>query len=331
MKNKILITGGAGYIGSSVANFLIDRGIKVTIIDNLITGNINFIPKKAQFEKCDIDNKKEISRILRENKYDVVLHFAGLIRVDESVKKPKKYFNYNYEKAKKFFDICIKNGINKIILSSTAAVYGNQKQKPLNEKNKTKPLNPYAKSKLKIEKYLIKKAKETKFSYIILRYFNVAGTELKMRTGLSSKLSTHLIKVACEVAVKKKNILTIYGNNYQTPDGTTIRDYIHISDLSEIHLLTINDIIKKNKSNIFNCGYGKGYSVKQVIFALNKILKKKIPTKIGKPRPMDADYLVANAKKFEDYFNWKPKFNNLNKIIQSSLTWELKLKKKLKN
>ena len=327
MKNRILITGGAGYIGSSVSNFLIDKGLSVTIIDNLVTGNKKFIPKKAHFEKCDIDNEKEISRILTERNYDLVIHFAGLIRVDESVKKPDKYFLYNYTKAKKFFDICLKFGLNNIILSSTASVYEDKKKKPISERDKTNPKNPYAKSKLKTETYLVKKSKNNKIDYTILRYFNVAGTEAKMRSGLASKFSTHLIKVACEVATKKRNMLVINGNNYNTHDGTTIRDYIHISDLAEIHLLSLRDLLKNKRSNIYNCGYGKGYSVRDVIDCLNSIIKKKIPVKIGKRRLKDSEYLVANTKKFNDYFKWKPKFNNLRTIIKSSLKWEKKLNK----
>ena len=315
MKNRILITGGAGYIGSSVSNFLIDKGLSVTIIDNLVTGNKKFIPKKAHFEKCDIDNEKEISRILTERTYDLVIHFAGLIRVDESVKKPDKYFLYNYIKAKKFFDICLKFGLNNIILSSSASVYEDKRKKPLTEKDKTNPKNPYAKSKLKIERYLIKKSKNVKMNYTILRYFNVAGTEAKMRSGLASKFSTHLIKVACEVATKKRNMLIINGNDYNTPDGTTIRDYIHISDLTEIHLLSLKDLLKNERSNIYNCGYGRGYSVKDVIDCLHLILKKKIPLKIGKRRPKDSQYLVANSKKFYRYFRWKPKYDDLRTII----------------
>ena len=327
MKKNILITGGAGYIGSCVANFLLENNYSVTIIDNLITGNIDFIPKSAKFEKCDIDDEIKISKIISKTKFDAVIHFAGLIRVDESVKKPEKYFLYNYKKAKNFFNICFKFGLNNIILSSTASVYGNQKQKPLTEKAKTQPINPYARSKLKIEKYLIKKSKTKKFNYIILRYFNVAGTEIKMRSGLKSKFSTHLIKVACEVAVKKRNKLIINGDNYKTKDGTTIRDYIHVSDLAEIHLLSLKDLIKNKKSHIFNCGYGKGYSVKEVIECLNSILKKKISVQIGKRRKMDSQYLVANSQKFNDYFLWKPKFNDLKTIIASSLRWEMKLKR----
>ncbi|WP_075536113.1 UDP-glucose 4-epimerase GalE [Candidatus Pelagibacter communis] len=330
MLKNILITGGAGYIGSTVSHFLIDKGYSVTIIDNLITGHKHLVPKKADLIICDIDDEKRISNLLDKKKFELVMHFAGLIRVDESVKFPKKYYEYNYIKAKKFFEICFKKNLYNILLSSTAAVYGNKKKK-VSEKSNVNPLNPYAKSKLKIENYLIKKSNKLAVKYIILRYFNVAGTEKRMRTGLISNFSTHLIKRACEVITNKRDKLTINGDDYNTKDGTPIRDYIHVSDLAEIHYLSLKYLVKKKKSRIFNCGYGYGYSVKDVITELNKISKKKIQTNIGPRRKSDSVYLVANSKKFIDLFLWQPKFNDLSKILNSSLEWEKKIKKMNKN
>ena len=333
MSKNILITGGAGYIGSTVAHFLVDKGFSVTIIDSLITGNKSLIPKKANLVICDINDEIKISNLLNKRKFDLVMHFAGLIRVEESVLYPKKYNSFNFTKAKKFFQICFKYRLYNIILSSTAAVYGNLYKKKIPENAKLKPINPYAKSKLEIEKFLINKSKKLPINYIILRYFNVAGAEKKMRTGLISKHSTHLIKIACEVATKIKKELIINGNNYNTKDGTAIRDYIHVSDLAEIHYLSCQDLIKNKKSNIFNCGYGTGYSVRQVINLLNLIVKYKISTRLGPRRPSDSKYLVANSQKFIKYFMWKPKFNDLSLIINSSLKWEKKLlsRKNVKN
>ena len=325
MKLNILITGGAGYIGSNVANLLIDKGYKVTIIDNLITGNLSLVPSKATLVVCDISDKIKVSKILKKKKFAAVLHFAGLIRVDESVKKPKKYHNYNFKKAKIFFDTCLKYNVNKIIFSSTASVYGNTNNKNVKEVDKLLPINPYASSKLKFEKYLLKKSNIKKMSYIILRYFNVAGADKKLRTGLVSKYSTHLIKVACEVATKKRKKIIINGNNYNTKDGTPIRDYIHVSDLSEIHLISLNHLLKGGKSEIFNCGYGKGYSVKEVINEMNRILKKKIISEVGSRRKGDSQKVVANVSKLKNYFSWKPKNNKLSKILKSSLEWEKNL------
>lgn len=203
MKN-ILLTGGAGYIGSHVTNSLIDNGYNVTVIDNLITGNKNLINPKAIFVNCDISNKEKIRDILKNNKFDIVMHFAGLIRVDESIQEPKKYNEFNYEKAKIFLNNCFENGLKKVIFSSTASVYGEPTKERVSEDDQLNPLNPYAETKLKLEKYLIKKSQQEDIFYVILRYFNVAGADKQLRSGLISKYSTHLIKIASEVAVGKK-------------------------------------------------------------------------------------------------------------------------------
>ena len=323
---KILITGGAGYIGSHVSHLLVDRGYNITIIDSLLTGNKKLIPKKAKFINSDISNVKKINRILQKNKFDLVIHFAGLIRVDESVKFPKKYLNNNYEKTKIFLSICLKNGLKKLIFSSTAAVYGNPKKNKVSENNKLNPLNPYAKSKLMIENFIKKLSKKNGLKFVILRYFNVAGADKKMRTGLISKYSTHLIKIVSEVAVKKRKKILINGDNYKTRDGTPIRDYIHVSDLAEAHLLSLRYLLKGNKSGIFNCGYGKGYSVKEIIQTANKLFNNTINFSIGPKRPGDSKYVVANPNKFIKTMKWKPKFNNIKKIIVSAVNWEKKLK-----
>ena len=323
---KILITGGAGYIGSHVSHLLVDRGYNITIIDSLLTGNKKLIPKKAKFINSDISNVKKINRILQKNKFDLVIHFAGLIRVDESVKFPRKYLNNNYEKTKIFLSICLKNGLKKLIFSSTAAVYGNPKKNKVSENNKLNPLNPYAKSKLMIENFIKKLSKKNDLKFVILRYFNVAGADKKMRTGLISKYSTHLIKIVSEVAVKKRKKILINGDNYKTRDGTPIRDYIHVSDLAEAHLLSLRYLLKGNKSGIFNCGYGKGYSVKEIIQTANKLFNNTINFSIGPKRPGDSKYVVANPNKFIKTMKWKPKFNNIKKIIVSAVNWEKKLK-----
>jgi len=323
---SVLLTGGAGYIGSNVANFLLDKGFKVTIIDNLITGKKSLVPKKAKLFICDIANQKKVSQIIKVNNFDTVMHFAGLVKVDESIKYPKKYNDFNYKKGKVFLNTCFKNNLKNIIFSSTASVYGNTGHKKVYENNKLKPLNPYAKSKYKLENYLIKNSKSNNFKYIILRYFNVAGADKKLRTGLISKSSTNLIKVICEVAVGKRKKLKINGNDYSTKDGTPVRDFIHVSDLAEIHYLTAKYLIKNNKSRIFNCGYGKGYSVLEVVNNMNSIVKKKIPIIIGNRRKKDIEISISSNKKFHKFIKWKPKFNNLKYILRTSFEWEKKLK-----
>ena len=324
MKN-ILVTGGAGYIGSHVVNLLIDKGYKVTIIDNLVTGTLNLINKKAEFHKTDIADALKVNDILKNKEFDIVMHFAGLIRVDESLKEPEKYNEYNYLKAKVFLDNCIKNNLKKIIFSSTASVYGNPRNLKVSESDELNPLNPYAETKLKFENYLKNQSKTNNIQYVILRYFNVAGADEKLRSGLISKYSTHLIKIASEVAVGKKSELIINGNDYDTPDGTPVRDYIHVCDLADIHLVSAEYLFKNNQSDVFNCGYGKGFSVKEVIETYNKFLEKKIKYKIGPKRLGDSKLVVANPDKFNKTMNWKPKFDNLEYILKTAYEWEKKL------
>jgi UDP-glucose 4-epimerase len=327
IKKNILLTGGAGYIGSTVAHYLIDKGYNVTIIDNLVTGNKNLVPKKAKLNVCDISNKKKVKKIIQSKKYEYVMHFAGFVRVDESVKFPKKYMKNNFEKTKLFLNTCFNNNLFNIIFSSTASVYRETFNKEkVSENQNLKPKNPYALSKLKAENFIISKSKYLPVKYIILRYFNVAGAENKNRTGLQSKFSTHLIKTACEVAFKERKNLIINGDNYKTKDGTPVRDYIHVSDLAEMHYIAAKNLIVEQKSDIYNCGYGKGYSVKDVVKIFNKVLKKNLPTKVGLRRKSDIGYVVANSNKFKQKFSWRPKYNNLKLIVSSSLKWEKKLK-----
>jgi|TARA_B110000285_G_scaffold102575_1_gene116733 UDP-glucose 4-epimerase len=323
--NNILITGGAGYIGSHVCHLLIEQGYKVTCIDSLITGNKELLPKQVKLEVFDIAEKEKVTKLIKDNNFDLVMHFAGLIRVDESVKQPKRYNNFNYLKAKIFLETCYKNGLKKIIFSSTASVYGNPKTQKVKETDPTNPLNPYASSKLELENFIRETSESYKAKYIILRYFNVAGADEKMRTGLISKVSSHLIKVACEVVIGKRDKLIINGDDYNTPDGTAIRDYIHISDLAEIHLISSNYLIDGGESNLFNCGYGNGFSIKDVINEFNKIINKNLETIIGPRRPGDSEMIVSDVEKFTKYFSWKPKYNNLNYILKTAIEWEKKL------
>ena len=323
---NILLTGGAGYIGSHTALSLIEKGNSVSIIDNLTTGDKKLIPNKAKYYKCDIADQKLIQKIISDNNFNLVIHFAGLTRVDESIRYPDKYDYNNFEKSKIFFESCINNKIKNIIFSSTASVYGDNNSSYIKETENLNPMNPYAKSKLKIEEYLIQKAKEKKISYIILRYFNVAGADIKNRSGLISKNSSNLVKVLCEVATNKRDKITINGNDYKTKDGTAIRDFIHVSDIADMHYVVAKFMLKETFSDVYNCGYGSGYSVKEVIKEMEKILTKKLKVDIGPRRENDIPISIANADKFKKKFNWKPKFNNLNYILTTALDWEKKLK-----
>ena len=324
MKN-ILVTGGAGYIGSHVCHLLTDNNYNVTCIDSLVTGNKELLPNKVNLNIFDIADKEKVSNLIKSNNFDLVMHFAGLIRVDESVKQPEKYRNFNFTKAKIFLKTCYENNLNKVIFSSTASVYGDPINEKVSEEDQLKPLNPYASSKLELENFIKISSKEFNSKYIILRYFNVAGADSKMRTGLISKFSSHLIKIASEVAVGKKDKLTINGDNYNTKDGTAVRDYIHVSDLADIHLISAKHLMAEGRSDIFNCGYGTGFTVKEVIDEFNTILKKKIKYEIGPRRPGDSMLLVANSDKFKKTFSWHPKFNDLKSILKTAYDWEKNL------
>ncbi len=323
---NILITGGAGYIGSNVCNLLLDKGCNITIIDNLVTGNKELVPKEAKLVISDIADEKRVEKLIKNENFDLVMHFAGLIRVDESVKEPEKYNNYNFEKAKKFLNICFNNNLTKVIFSSTASIYGNPEKQRVLESDEANPLNPYAQSKLKLENFIKNKSQEFNIRYVILRYFNVAGADEKLRSGLISKYSTHLIKRACEVAVGKRDKIIINGNDYDTSDGTPIRDYIHVSDLADIHLISANYLMNNGKSEIFNCGYGKGFSVKEVLENFNQVLDKKIKFEIGPRRDGDSKMIIANSDKFNKLFSWKPRFNDIKYIIKTAIEWERKIK-----
>ena len=323
---NVLLTGGAGYIGSHICYSLIDQGYKVSTIDNLITGNKDLIPKGVEHINSDISDTKAITNLIQKNNFDVVMHLAAFTRVGESVTNPEKYELNNFSKAKIFIDTCLQNNLKKFIFSSTGSVYGNlDKNLNIRETDNTNPINPYSASKLKFEKYLFNETKKNKASCIILRYFNVAGADLKKRTGLISN-PDNLIKVICEVASNKKKKLIINGNDYKTKDGTTIRDFIHVLDLVDIHILVANNLMVSDQNEIYNCGYGKGFSIMDVVKEMNSIVGYNLPIEFGNKREGDAVYSVADNQKFLKKFNWKPRYNHLKMILESALEWEKKLK-----
>ena len=321
---NILLTGGAGYIGSHAALSLLDDGHKVHIIDDLSTGNEILIPSSAKFPNCNINNEEIISNLIQFNNFDLLMHFAGFIQVEESVNQPEKYFENNTNNAIKLFNICKKNGLSKIVFSSTAAAYGLvNEDKLIDERTNLNPQNPYAESKIKTEKFLFDN--KDNFQFIILRYFNVAGADIKLRSGQISKNSTHLIKKISEVVVGKRDQIKIFGNDYNTPDGTAIRDYIHVSDLADIHVEVSKYLLKNLESNLFNCGYGNGFSVLDVVNTTNSIYQNKIIYKFSNRREGDVEKLIADTSKLSKYIKWQPKYNDLKEIINSSIKWEEKI------
>ncbi len=324
---NILLTGGAGYIGSHVLVNLLDSGHNIHVIDNLTTGTENLIPSSVPRTICSISDNKKISEILTTKKFDLIMHFAAFVKVNESVNFPDKYFRNNTEDSIKFFELCYKFNLKNIVFSSTASVYGDVKtDKLIDENNNLNPTNPYAMSKLKVEKYL--QENNDKYNYIILRYFNVAGADSLLRTGQVSKETTHLIKVLSEIVVGKRDRFEIYGNDYNTKDGTAIRDYIHVSDLADIHIHVAKFLLNSKKSDIFNCGYGKGLSVLEVLNKFKEVTKKEINFEFKARREGDVEKLISNTKKIHDYIDWQPKHNDLEEIIKSSIRWEEKINEK---
>ena len=315
---------GIGLPFPNVLLSILENKHDVIVVDDLSTGNKSLIPENIKLINANINDSEKISDILVKENFDLLLHFAGFIKVEESVQNPDKYFKNNTDNAINLFETCHKHNLKNIIFSSTAAAYGNpNNNESITEDEILNPLNPYGESKVKTEEYLLNN--KDKYNSIILRYFNVAGADPELRSGLISDTPTHLIKILSEVAVGKREKISIFGDDYNTKDGTAIRDYIHVSDLADVHIKSLEYILKQKKSLIMNCGYGKGYSVKQIVDIFKKI-KKGVDVQYQKRRPGDIAQVYANTKKFKKILKWRPKYNNIKLIIQSAIKWEKKLK-----
>jgi len=320
MKN-ILVTGGAGYIGSHIVEQLVKKNfLKIFIIDDLSTGHKRLISKKAKFIKANINKTQLIKKIILKNKIDTIIHLAAKTIVSESEKKPKLYYNVNVLGTQSLLNAAKNSSVKNFLFSSTAAVYGS-KTRYVNENSKTSPDSVYGKTKLQAEN-LVKKG--FKKNYIILRYFNVVGASPSKKIGLINKYGQLFKNFAVEI-LKKKPKLSVYGNDYNTADGTCIRDFIHVSDLADIHLKVLLKVSKNNKSVILNCGYGKGFSVLEVVNNFKKFSKNKVLVKFEKRRRAEIVESVANVKKLKKYLKWKPKFFNLGRMIKNSIDWEKRL------
>tara|TARA_B100001758_G_C18275482_1_gene538692 strand:- start:11 stop:982 length:972 start_codon:yes stop_codon:yes gene_type:complete len=320
MTRNILITGGAGYIGSHVSEILIKNKKKIFIVDNLSTGYRKLINRKAQFFKVNINNKKKLRSIIINNKIDSVIHLAASLIIGEGEKNPKFYYKNNVLGTKSLISACINTKVKNFIFSSTAAVYKDGLYK-VTEKSKLKPKSVYGKSKLKAEKLIIDHCRRNKINYGILRYFNIVGSSPSGKIGLINK-GDHLFKNFSIQTYKKKPVFKIYGTNYKTKDGTCIRDFIHVSDIAEIHGKVLEKINKLNRSKILNCGYGKGISVKQVAKEFRKYTNKNLKILEMPKRKGDLVKIIALNKNLNQFIKWRPKFNNLKIMVKSSLKWE---------
>ena len=330
MRKKILVTGGAGYIGSHVVKLLGKKGFDVVVLDNLSTGREESV-LFGELVNMDLKDVDGVRTLFSRHKFDGVMHFAGSIIVPESVTDPIKYYKNNTENSLNLIKICEEKGVNNFIFSSTAAVYGYPDNGICYEGNDLKPITPYGKSKLMTEWMLEGVANSnSKFNYVALRYFNVAGADVDCRIGQCSPDATHLIKVASEVVTGKRSFMHIYGNDYETADGTCIRDYIHVEDLAQAHLDSLNYLFEYETSQILNCGYGRGHSVNEVIKCVREVSGNSLSANIAPRRDGDAPMLIANSDKLRGLTGWTPKFDSLELIVKTALDWEFCLKEKNK-
>ena len=318
----VLVTGGAGYIGSHMAWELLDHGETVLVVDNLSTGFDWLIPGQAQLIIGDIGDADLLDRLFEDGSIDAVIHFAGSIIVPESVSDPLKYYRNNTCKAHVLISACVRHGIENFIFSSTAAVYGNPQAVPVPEDAPLAPISPYGTSKLMTEQILRDVAAAHDLRYAALRYFNVAGGDPAGRTGQSTANATHLIKVACEAALGKRDELVVFGTDYATADGTGIRDYIHVSDLVAAHRLALDHLRASGESAVLNCGYGHGASVLQVVDAVKRVAGVDFIVRQADRRPGDAAEIVAKADMARSVLGWQPHLDDLDTIVRHALDWE---------
>lgn len=324
VKPGILVTGGAGYIGSHVVKQLGEMGERLVVLDNLSTGFRESV-LYGEFVEGDTGDIERVSRLLENHEIESVLHFAAHTIVPESVENPLKYYGNNTCKTRNLLHCCQQAGVKHFIFSSTAATYGIPHDSRCAEDTLTNPINPYGTSKLMSEMMLRDVSAASPMRHVILRYFNVAGSDPEGRIGQSTKNATLLIKVAAEVATGKREKLLIFGTDYPTPDGTGVRDYIHVSDLADAHVQALNYLRSGGESTTLNCGYGHGYSVREVIDAVNKVNGHPITTEEHPRRPGDPPSLIALVDKIHRTLNWTPKYDNLEFIVRTSLDWERKL------
>ena len=325
-KTSVLVTGGAGYIGSHAVLALRDADWPVTVIDNLTTGFRFAVPEGVAFHEGDIEDGKLLAQIFAERNIGAIMHFAGSIVVPESVENPLKYYHNNTVKSRALIDAAVKAGVPHFIFSSTAATYGVPDVESVTEDTPQHPINPYGWSKLMTEQMLSDSAFAHDLNFCALRYFNVAGADPQARTGQSTAGATHLIKVAVEAALGKRDSVAVFGSNYDTPDGTGVRDYIHVSDLASAHVLALEALIDQpDRSLTMNCGYGRGFSVLEVLDAVDRVTNKTINRMMEPRRAGDPASLIADPSRIRSTLPWEPKHADLDAIIGHALQWERKL------
>jgi UDP-glucose 4-epimerase len=321
----VLVTGGAGYIGSHMVLELLDSGENVVVLDNLSTGFRWGVPTNATLVVGDVGDQELVRSIVRKLGVKAIIHFAGSIIVPESVADPLGYYHNNTVKSRALIEVAVEMGIEQFIFSSTAAVYGNPIEIPVREDAELKPMSPYGSSKLMTEIMLADAARAHNFRFVALRYFNVAGADPQARSGQSTPNATHLIKVACEAALGKRPFIEVFGTDYPTEDGTCVRDYIHVTDLVRAHMAALRHLRDGGDSDIFNCGYSSGFSVLEVIDAVKRVSGADFEVRLAPRRAGDPAAIVAASDKIRVRLGWRPELNNLETITAQALKWEAHL------
>ena len=320
--DTVLVTGGAGYIGSHVAIALVEAGWRVVVVDDLSTGRRELVPAAAAFVQGDAGDYSLLRDVLASHRCRAVLHFAGSIVVPESVADPLRYYANNFASSLRLVEACRDAGVKAFVFSSTAAVYGEPERIPVAEGAPTRPLNPYGHSKLMVEQMLRDVDHAHGLRHVALRYFNVAGADPEGRSGQATPKATHLIKVACEVAVGKRAGMEIFGTDYATADGTAVRDYIHVTDLADAHVRALEHLFQGGESLTLNCGYGHGFSVREVLQMVGRVAGRSIPAKEAPRRAGDSPALIADPAALKKRFAWQPRHDNLEQIVATALAWE---------
>ena len=324
MSESVLVTGGAGYIGSHIVLALLEAGKKPVVLDNLSTGMREVVPANVPFVQADCGDQAKVAEAIRAHKIGSVIHCAGSIRVEESVSNPLLYYSNNTANSRNLIEVCVKEKVKYFLFSSTAAVYGNPDEIPISENAPLAPINPYGRSKLMTETMLADAGAAYGLHYVAMRYFNVAGADAQARTGQIGPFVSHLIRRALHVELGLISKLDIFGTDWPTPDGTCIRDYIHVADLATAHVLCLDYLLKGGASRIVNCGYGHGFSVREVLKTVEAVTGKPLPSTEAPRRAGDPAALVADARWLRESLNWKPRFDDLNVIITDALRWEKK-------
>lgn len=323
-KPAVLVTGGAGYIGSHVVRQLAEAGENVVVLDNLSTGFADAV-LYGELIVGDTGDRQLVRRILDEHRIEAVMHFAAHTVVPESVRDPLKYYANNTVNSRTLLECCHEAGVRHFVFSSTAAVYGMPESGLATEETPTNPINPYGRSKLMTEWMLRDLAEASDMNYVAFRYFNVAGSDPQARIGQSTPNATLLIKVACEAAAGKRSAIQIFGTDYPTPDGTGVRDFIHVEDLADAHLRGLDYLRAGGESGVFNCGYGHGYSVREVLEAVERVTGRKLMIEEAPRRPGDPPQLIADAKRLRKTLQWRPRHDDLDFIVKTAWNWERRL------